>query len=98
MNNQVLCHNEVNLVGRIVKPAFKCKINNKNAVKLCLALPNDCDYNLNPNYAYVNVITNEFNFFKDKIGKAIAINGHIETNYGQKIIVDVISFITEKSL
>ena len=32
---------------------------------------------------------------KLKINQAIGINGHIESKWGQKIIVDVLSFIKE---
>ena len=96
MNNQVKCHNEVNLVGRIAKPPLRCQIYNNKAIQLCLALPNDNNYELSPNYAYVNVIANSYDLFKNKIGQAIAINGHIESKCGQRIIVDVLSFIKEK--
>lgn len=97
MNNQINCHNEVIIIGRIARPPLRCNVKNNKALQLCIAVPNDENYELKPNYVYVNIIADAYNLFKNKIGQPIAINGHIESNYGQRIIVDVLSFIKEKS-
>ena len=62
MENKFL-HNEVLLVGRIIsrQKGFRC--NNKKAIRVKLAMPNDNDYNLNPNIAFVYFYEDD-NLFK----------------------------------
>ena len=95
MSKQVELHNEVMLIGRIMSYKKKNKCNNMKAIKVKLALPNDIDYNLDPNIAYVYIyddgeITKQINK-----NQTISINGHIECKWGQRIIADVISLIKE---
>lgn len=93
--NQVKIHNEVMLVGRIMSRQSNLRCNNKKAIRVKLALPNDDDYELNPNIAYVYIYDDGEIINQLKVNQAIAINGHIECNYGQRIIANVISFIKE---
>ena len=95
MAEQVGLHNEVVLVGRIISYQKNVNCNNKKAIKVKLAIPNDDNYQLSPNIACVYVyddgnISNSLNK-----SQAIAISGHIECNKGQKIIANVISLIKE---
>lgn len=93
--NQVKIHNEVMLVGRIMNRQSNLRCNNKKAIRVKLALPNDDDYELNPNIAYVYIYDDGEIINQLKVNQAIAINGHIECKWGQRIIANVISFIKE---
>lgn len=93
--NQVKIHNEVMLVGRIMSRHSNLRCNNKKAIRVKLALPNDDDYELNPNIAYVYIYDDGEIINQLRVNQAIAINGHIECNCGQRIIANVISFIKE---
>ena len=93
--NQVKIHNEVILVGRIMSRQRNIRCNNKKAIRIKLALPNDEDYELEPNIAYVYIYDDGEMLEQLKMNQAIAINGHIECNWGQRIIANVISFIKE---
>ena len=95
MSKQVELHNEVMLVGRIMSRQKDIRCNNRKAIRVKLALPNDIDYNLNPNIAYVYIYDDGKIYNKLKPNQAIAINGHIECNYGQRIIANAIIFIKE---
>ena len=95
MGNQVKCHNEVILVGRIVTRQRNLKCNNKKAIRVVLAVPNDDDYDSGANIANVYVYDDGKIYDSLKRKQAIAINGHVECNYGQRIIADVISLIKE---
>ena len=55
MSKQVKLHNEVILVGRIINRQKNIRCNNLKAIRIKLALPNDLDYNLEPNIAYVYI-------------------------------------------
>ena len=93
--NQVKIHNEVILVGRIMSRQRNIRCNNKKAIRIKLALPNDEDYELDPNIAYVYIYDDGEMLEQLKVNQAIAINGHIECNWGQRIIANVISYIKE---
>jgi hypothetical protein len=93
--NQVKIHNEVILVGRIMSRQRNIRCNNKKAIRIKLALPNDEDYELDPNIAYVYIYDDGEMLEQLKVNQAIAINGHIECNWGQRVIADVISLIKE---
>lgn len=95
MSKQVKLHNEVILVGRIINRQKNIRCNNQKAIRIKLALPNDLDYNLEPNIAYVYIYDDGVSFNQLYRNQAIGINGHIESKWGQKIIVDVLSFIKE---
>ena len=95
MSKQVKLHNEVMLVGRIINRQKNIRCSNRKAIRVKLALPNDIDYNLNPNIAYVYIFDDGEIYNKLKPNQAIAINGHIECNWGQRVIADVISMIKE---
>ena len=95
MPKQVELHNEVMLVGRIMSRQKNIRCNSRKAIRIKLALPNDIDYNLNPNIAYVYIFDDGEIYNKLNRNQAIAINGHIECNWGQRIIADVISLIKE---
>ena len=97
MSNQVKLHNEVNLVGRIMSKQKDVRCNNRKAIKVKLAVPNDDNYELEPNIAYVYIYDDgEINNSLNRL-QAIAINGHIESNWNQRIICDVLSIIKESS-
>lgn len=95
MSKQVELHNEVMLVGRIMNRQKNIRCNNRKAIRVKLALPNDIDYNLEPNIAYVYIYDDGNIISQLNRNQAIAINGHIECNWGQRIIADVISLIKE---
>ena len=95
MSKQVQLHNEVILFGRIMNRQKNIRYNNKKTIRVKLALPNDDNYDLNPNIAYIYVYDDGQIYNQLKINQAIGINGHIESKWGQKIIVDVLSFIKE---
>ena len=95
MSKQIKLHNEVMLVGRIMNFQKNVRCNNRKSIRVRLALPNDLDYNLNPNIAFVYIYDDGEILNKLRIHQAIAINGHIESNWGQRVIADVISFIKE---
>ncbi len=95
MNNQVKIHNEVILVGRIEGRQRNIRCNNRKAIRVRLAIPNDDNYELKPNIAYVYIYDDGKIYNELKPSQAIAINGHIECNWGQRIIANVISFIKE---
>ena len=95
MSKQVQLHNEVMLVGRIINRQKDIRCNNMKSIRVKLALPNDLDYNLNPNIAFVYIYDDGEILNKLRIHQAIAINGHIESNWGQRVIADVISLIKE---
>ncbi len=89
---QIECHNEFTIFGRILHGYKRVKINNCNAIELCILCPNDEDYNKEPNKVYVNVITNNYMMFRNMKGRPIGIIGHITTHYGQRLIADAIAF------
>lgn len=93
MSKQIKIHNEVVLVGRIMNCQKNIRCNNKKAIRIKLAIPNDDNYELNPNYAYVYVYDDGMICKTLKNGRAIAINGYIESHFGQRIITNVISII-----
>lgn len=95
MSKQVELHNEVMLVGRIMNRQKNIRCNNRKAIRVKLALPNDIDYDLDPNIAYVYIYDDGKILGQLNRNQAIAINGHIECNWGQRIIADVISLIKE---
>jgi len=95
MSKQVQLHNEVILFGRIMNRQKNIRCNNRKAIRVKLALPNDIDYNLEPNIAYVYIYDDGNIISQLNRNQAIAINGHIECNWGQRIIADVISLIKE---
>ena len=95
MSKQIELHNEVMLVERIMNFQKNVRCNNKKAIRVKLALPNDDNYELNPNIAFVYVYDDGEIVNRLKTYQAIAINGHIESNCGQRVIADVISFIKE---
>ena len=55
MENQAKTHNEVILVGRIICRQRNVQWNNKKAIKIGLAVPNDDNIEAGPNVAYVYV-------------------------------------------
>ncbi len=95
MKNQVKLHNEVILVGRIESRQKNIRCNNSKAIRVRLALPNDDDYEKNPNIAYVYIYDDGEIYNKLKLNQAIVINGNIECNWGKIVIADVISLIKE---
>ncbi len=95
MGKQVEIHNEVILVGRIVCRQRNIQCNNKKAIRIGLAVPNDDNYEAGPNIVYVYVYDDGKIYDSLKRKQAVAINGHVECNYGQRIIANVISLIKE---
>lgn len=95
MKKQVKIHNEVTLVGRIRHTGTIVKLDNKDALRVIISVPNDENYKSEPNNISVYFKTSDYKIFRNKKNKAIAISGHIDTKRGQKIICDVMSFIKE---
>lgn len=95
MKKQIKIHNEVTLVGRIRHTGTIVKLDNKNALRVIISVPNDEDYELEPNNISVYFKISDYKMFRNKKDTAIAICGHIDTRRGQKIICDVMSFIKE---
>lgn len=93
MSKQVQLHNEVILIGRIRRPGRKVIVNNKEMLNFILSVPNDDNYNLDPNNISINIETNNFKMFNGKVGMPIAIYGHIDTKWGQRIICDLLKFL-----
>ena len=96
MKDQVRLHNEVILVGRIIGRQKNIRCNNKKAIRVKLAIPNDDDYEMNSNIAYVYIYDDNEIYNQLRINQAIAINGHVECNWGQRIIAHVIRLIEEQ--
>lgn len=93
MKQPVSIHNEIILIGRIRYSGRKVQIANKEMLNFIISVPNDEDYNLEPNNISVNIETNNFKMFRGKIGMPIAISGHIDARWGQRIVVDLLKFI-----
>lgn len=87
--NQVLCHNEFTIVGRIGKE-IEFVDNNIRVLILC---PNDDDYDKLANKVYVDFDKKDYNFFNNNIGHAVAITGHIEFDKKIKLISEMFQFI-----
>ena len=64
---QVECHNDVTIVGRIAKPVSKCFVNNQKAVQIVLKVPNDLDYNLEPNTVVAYALTDDIKCLEEKL-------------------------------
>lgn len=93
MKNQIATHNEVVLIGRIRHVGSKTKIKGQDVIRVILSVPNDENYDLEPNNISVYFNTAFEKMFRKQKGKAIAVSGHIESKRGMKIICDVMSFI-----
>lgn len=88
--NQVLCHNEFTIVGRISDQIEY--IDEKN-IRVLILCPNDEDYERLANKVYVDFSSKDYNFFYNNIGHAIAITGHIEFDNKLKLISEMFQFI-----
>ena len=80
-------HNEVTIIGRIHD---NVKTIDNELLEITLAVPNDEDYESEPNIIkayYKDTNSNMFN----NIGQAMALIGHIESN--NKLIIDVFKLI-----
>ena len=93
MKHPVAMHNEVVLIGRIRYSGRRVQAANKEMLNFVISVPNDDDYNLEPNNISVNIETNNFKIFRGKIGMPIAISGHLDAKWGQRIIVDIFKFL-----
>ena len=49
MKNQIVKHNEVVLIGRIRHVGYKTKIKGQDVLRVILSVPNDENYDLEPN-------------------------------------------------
>lgn len=88
MNNQIICHNEFTVVGRIVDVMKK-----KDELEVLLLCPNDDNYNLDANKVFIKFDLLDFNKFKEAIGCAIAVTGHIEFDIEAKLIAEMYQII-----
>ena len=93
MKHPVAIHNEIVLVGRIRYSGRRVQVANKEMLNFVIAVPNDDDYNLDPNNISVNVETKDFKMFRGKVVMPIAISGHIDAKWGQRIICDLIKYL-----
>ncbi len=93
MKHHVATHNEIVLIGRIKYSGRRVQVANKEMLNFVISVPNDDDYNFEPNNISVNLPTNNYKIFRGKVGIPIAISGHIDTKWGQRIVVDVFKFI-----
>lgn len=93
MKQPVATHNEIILVGRIRYSGRRVRVANKDMLNFVISVPNDEDYNLEPNNISVNVETNNFKMFRDKVGMPIAISGHIDAKWGRRNVCDLFKFL-----
>ena len=93
MKHQIDLHNEVILIGRIRYAGRRVRVANKEMLNFVISVPNDEDYNLEPNNISVNIETCDFKMFRGKVGMPIAISGHIDAKWGHRIIVDLIKIL-----
>lgn len=98
MKKHVKIHNEITLIGRIRHTGTKVKLDNKNALRVIISVPNDENYKLEPNNISVYFRISDYKMFKKIKNKAVAICGHIDTRRGQKIVCDAMSFIEEATI
>jgi len=93
IKNRVL-HNEVTIIGRVYKVIPNILNYNPYGTCVYLAVPNDDDYEEEPNYVKFYIKGYDDEIFKDNKGNPVAINGHIENRFiFQYLIADAISFI-----
>ena len=93
MKYPVAIHNEIVLVGRIRYIGRKVRVANKDMLNFVISVPNDEDYNQEPNNISVNIETNDYKIFKGKVGMPIAISGHIDSKWEQRIVCDLFKFL-----
>ena len=85
--------NEVILLGRIMSHQQNIMCNNRKSIRVKIAIPT-CDYTTyDVAYVYIYDDGNIIKLLNKK--QAIAINGHIESNNVQRVIVDALSIIKE---
>lgn len=87
---QILCHNEFTIVGRI---SDEVKIINDRLIRVLILCPNDDDYEKLANKVYVDFDSKDYNFFRNNVGHAVAITGHIEYDNKLKLISEMFQFI-----
>ena len=89
MKNQLLCHNEFTIVGRISDEI----VNIDNAIRVLVLCPNDDDYDKSANKIYVDFDLNDYKIISNSIGNAIAITGHIEFDKKIRLISEMYKLI-----
>ena len=88
--------NEVFLVGLLLAKQRNITCNNRKAIRLTLGMANDKEQ-----YNIANVIIYDENnsiYESLKRKQSLTIKGHVECNYGQRIIVDEIHILKEPFL
>ena len=80
--------NNVELFGNLRNRGQRVKVGNENALRLIISVPNDEKSEERSNNISVYYITDDFNILRSFIGEKFMISGHIDTMYGQRIIVD----------
>ena len=88
--NQVLCHNEFTIVGRV---SDEIKYIGDNIIRILILCPNDENYNQLANKIYVDFDSKDHTVFEKMIGCAIAVTGHIEFDNRLKLISDMYQFV-----
>lgn len=89
MKNQLLCHNEFTIVGRISSEI----INIDNYIRVLILCPNDDDYEKSANKIYVDFDSKDYQIINNNVGNAIAITGHIEFDNKLKLISEMYRFV-----
>jgi len=92
MKKQVKLHNEVNLIGRIWCISEGNYQNNRTTI-LTMLIPNDENYELDPNRVNVYIPGYPKDSFKKTKGRPLAVTGHIDSKYGFRIIADLFGFL-----
>ena len=90
MNNQVICHNEFTIVGRITS---EIEIIDDCITRVLILCPNDDDYEKLANKVYIDFSVSEYDFFSKMIDHAIAVTGHVEFNNYLRLISDMYKII-----
>ena len=91
MKNRIL-NNEVTLIGKVTSEIMTTNLGERSAIKLYLLVDDDEVCNKH-NKIPVYFISNEIECVKRLIDKEIIIEGHIEYNLENYIIIDLFGII-----
>ena len=95
LNKQL--NKEVILFGHVISGLFKVRVNNKEAVKLLLRVEDDNDNNINHNIP-VYFVSADYKTIESLRNNDIGINGHLETKWRIRIIVDAVASLKDEQV
>lgn len=95
LNKQL--NKEVILFGHVISGLFKVRVNNKEAVKLLLRVEDDNDNNINHNIP-VYFVSADYKMIESLRNNDIGINGHLETKWRMRIIVDAVASLKDEQV